>query len=428
MNRLIVPTLFACLLGGSTALADDGPMAEPASRAWAVTDAVLAHHVDPPARQEMLLAGVKAMALATRGALPDGLARRVSDLSGPDQLAALLDEILTSPKVAGDPTKPRLLPLPDGLTPGEVFLNGVVSAIPGGATLLPEKERKVRESFAANLYVGIQIHLGVDEKSKRPVFLKILEGGPADNAGAKAGDLIEEVDGESTAEKPLSWVVDRLREGREGTDVLVQLPTPRKRRGFHEADDPGDAPEDDRPGAHPPARQALGGPARRPGADRLPGSSPSVSGSTPQELRGFAASSSNPKGAKPWSSTSARLLQPTSTRRSTWPTLCTTAGSTAGTGRPTARRPTEPSQTPCSATGRWSSSPPGMPTPRSPGFATCPPRQPSGHGSSASRLCAARQPSARPSTSPVASGRSRSPPAGSREATAGRSCSARWKV
>ena len=152
---------------------------------------------------------------------------------------------------------------------------------------MPEKERKVQESFAANLYVGIQIHLGVDEKSKRPVFLKILEGGPADNAGARAGDLIEEVDGESTAEKPLSWVVDRLR-GAEGTDVLVRFRRPETGEVFTKPMTRGTLP-----------RATVQGLTPLPGkrwAVRLDGPAPigylklaEVSGSTPQELRGFAA-------------------------------------------------------------------------------------------------------------------------------------------
>jgi C-terminal processing protease CtpA/Prc len=285
MNRLIVLTLLGGMLTGATARAD-GPMTEVASRGWAVADAVLARHVDPPARQQMLLAGVRAMAQATRRALPSGLARRVSDLSGPDQLAALLDEVQASLKVAGEPTKPGLALLPDEPSPGEAFLAGVLAAVPGGATLLPEKERKVQESFEANVYVGIQVQLGPDEKSGRPVFHKVFEGGPADNAGARAGDLIEEIGGESTAGKPMSWVVDHLR-GTEGTDVLVRFRRPETDEVFNRPMTRGRL-----------ARATVQGLAPLPGKRwkvRLDGPSPigylkltEVAGSTPRELRAFA--------------------------------------------------------------------------------------------------------------------------------------------
>ncbi len=101
MNRLIIPTCLAWALIGPSARADVST-AEAASRAWAITDAVLDRHVDPPARQQMLLAGLKAMAESARVAIPAGLARRVSDLSTADQLAALLAETLAGPKIAAE--------------------------------------------------------------------------------------------------------------------------------------------------------------------------------------------------------------------------------------------------------------------------------------------------------------------------------------
>jgi carboxyl-terminal processing protease len=274
MNRLIVLTLLAGMLGGSNARADS-PMSEVASRAWTITDVVLARHVDPPVRQEMLLAGVKAMIEATRGVVvATDLARVVSDLTGPDQLADVLDKILANPKVERGPAL-------------EVFLEGMLATVPGGATLMPEKERKVQESFAANLYVGIQIRLGVDEKSKRPAFLEILEGGPADNAGARAGDVIEEIDGQSTDGMKLASVVDRLR-GAEGTDVLVRFRRPQTGEVFTKPMTRGTLP-----------RATVQGITPLPGKRwkvRLDGPAPigylkltEVSGSTPQELRAFAA-------------------------------------------------------------------------------------------------------------------------------------------
>jgi carboxyl-terminal processing protease len=286
MKRLIVPTLFACVLAVPAAHAD-GPMTQPAARAWAITDVVLTRHIDPPLRQSMFLAGIKAMAKAASVATPAGLARRVSDLSNPEQLAGLLAEVLAGPKVKVEVQVDRTTPSPsDALSPEEAFFEGLLSVVPDGATLMTEKERKVQESFAANLYVGVQVKLSFDDKAKRPVFMEVLEGGPAENAGARALDLIEEIDGESTADMSLAKVVDHLR-GAEGTDVVVRFRRPATREVFTKPMTRGRLP-----------RATIQGFATLPGkrqAVRLDGPAPigylklaEVSGSTNQELRAFA--------------------------------------------------------------------------------------------------------------------------------------------
>ncbi len=149
------------------------------------------------------------------------------------------------------------------------------------------KERKVEESFAANLYVGIQVKLGVDDKTHRPAFIELFEGGPADLAGAKANDLIEEIDGQSTEKMPLGKVVDRLR-GAEGTDVLVRFRRPETGEVFTKAMTRGRL--------FRPTVQGLSPLPEKRWAVRFDGPAPigylkitEVSGSTPQELRAFAA-------------------------------------------------------------------------------------------------------------------------------------------
>ena len=54
-----------------------------------------------------------------------------------------------------------------------------------------------------------------------------MEGGPADRAGVKDGDLIEEIDGVATKGMALREVVDRLR-GDEGTDVTIKVRQPKE--------------------------------------------------------------------------------------------------------------------------------------------------------------------------------------------------------
>ena len=64
-----------------------------AKRIGEITDAVLEHHIDPPARQQMILGGVKSPVQGPGLPVPPGLSRRVSALSTPEQLATFLADI-----------------------------------------------------------------------------------------------------------------------------------------------------------------------------------------------------------------------------------------------------------------------------------------------------------------------------------------------
>lgn len=276
MRRSLV--FLAVLAWAGPALPAD-PWAPPpdlAARAWAITDAVLAHHIDPPARQQMLLSGVKVVNKAGHAPSEPGLARRVSGVETPEQLAAILAE-----------TWPRLVRTDEGPKPEDHFLEGVLAAVPGGAELLSPNQLKVAEQMEGNVYVGIQVALSIDGESKRPTFDRVLEGGPAQQAGAKAGDRIEAIDGIPTEGMAMVDVVDRIR-GPEGTEVLIRL---RKK----DAADAVDVPI--RRGRLP--RKTVEGLSTRAGGGwevLLPGPAPigylkvaEIAGSTPQEVRAFAA-------------------------------------------------------------------------------------------------------------------------------------------
>jgi hypothetical protein len=273
MRRSLV--LIAVLAwAGPARPADSGtPPPDLAGRAWAITDVVLDRHVDPPTRQEMILAGLKALHKAGKVSPPHALARRVSVLQTPEPLAAILAE-----GWPGDLKTDR------GVGPSEVFLDGLLSVVPGGGQLLSAKEWKVEEQVEANLYVGIQVALGKD--AGYPAFLQVLPGGPADQAGAKAGDVIEAIDGVSTKDMPLPEVVDRIR-GEEGTEVVIRL---------RKSDPAGTSDVPMRRGRLP--RKTVQGPRPVTGDRldaRLDGPAPigylkltEIAGSTPQELRAFA--------------------------------------------------------------------------------------------------------------------------------------------
>ncbi len=182
-----------------------------------ITDAVLEHHIDPPARQQMVLSGIKAMYRAAGVSSPPGLGRRASAVSTPEQFAALLSEVW--PKTTAKPVAVKALE--------DALLEGLVAAVPGDTELMTAKDARVAEQMAGNRYVGIHITLGMDDKEKRPMIPSVFPGGPAGRAGIKDGAIIEEIDGADTRGMKLREAVDRLR-GDDGTDVTVKVRQPKE--------------------------------------------------------------------------------------------------------------------------------------------------------------------------------------------------------
>ena len=78
------------------------------------------------------------------------------------------------------------------------MLDGLLGSVSGGAELVSAKDRKVEEQLEGNRYVGIQIAVRMDKQEKLKSNRDVFEGGPADRAGAKKDDLIEQVDGVAT--------------------------------------------------------------------------------------------------------------------------------------------------------------------------------------------------------------------------------------
>ena len=137
---------------------------------------MLARNVDPPTRQQMILAGIKAVEKAGSDSLPSGIARRVSDLSNANQLASLLAETWANSKLV------------DRETRDESFLQGVALGRPRqGQAAVGEGAEGRRVVRGQPLRRDPGCPLGMDEKARKPLFHQILEGGPADQAGAMEG-------------------------------------------------------------------------------------------------------------------------------------------------------------------------------------------------------------------------------------------------
>lgn len=78
-------------------------------------------------------------------------------------------------------------------------------------------DREVRGSFS-----GIGAEVEMDQQHRRVRVVSPLEDSPAWSAGVMAGDLILEINGQSTADMTLSQAVDRLT-GPAGTTVVIKV-------------------------------------------------------------------------------------------------------------------------------------------------------------------------------------------------------------
>ena len=153
-----------------------------------IIDAVLANHIDPPTKQQMLLFGAKSVYTHVSKPMPAGLSGKISQLATPDQVDGYLLSIRSD--------------FPNVEHLDEVFARGIFNAVPGGGFLSQANEAKVAAQLTANRYVGIGIALSLDDK-KSPTISEVIYDGPAWHAGLKANDTIQEIDGQSTTgERP----------------------------------------------------------------------------------------------------------------------------------------------------------------------------------------------------------------------------------
>jgi carboxyl-terminal processing protease len=185
------------------------------TRIQEITDLVLKHHIDPPARQQMILSGIKSLHKAAGLPVPAGLSARISAVTTREQLESLLADLW--PKSTAKPLDAKDLE--------ESVLDGLFASVSGEAHLISRKELKVNEQFAGNRYVGIHITLRNDEQAQRPVIAEVFAGGPADRAGVKSGDVLEQIDGADTNGVKFIENVNRLR-GEEGTSVTIKVRQP----------------------------------------------------------------------------------------------------------------------------------------------------------------------------------------------------------
>lgn len=188
-----------------------------ADRALAMIDLVLQNHIDPPTRQEMVLAGVKALFKSPKPGEVIGLSKRISGLSNVQDLRGMLKE--------------RIEKAADSFESADemesALVRGILNVVPGEPHLASAKQFKVDQQLANNRYVGIGIVLNIDKDSGFPRIQDTFGRGPAHRGGAKPGDLITEIDGTNVHKMKLAPVIDMLR-GDDGTKITLTLRQPKE--------------------------------------------------------------------------------------------------------------------------------------------------------------------------------------------------------
>ena len=183
-----------------------------ASTLEAVFECVLDHHIDPPTRQQMVLALVRHLHQQDSPAARAELSRTVSELGSKDALYQFMRaELQRNPA-----------PLQtDSERPSRWDLDWLNSTIPGGIQLEEPKDVDVEQQLAANRYVGIGVQLS--KQKNNFVFNLVMENGTAAKGGILSGDHLLKINGVPVA-GDMQHVVDQLR-GPEGSAFQVTVRT-----------------------------------------------------------------------------------------------------------------------------------------------------------------------------------------------------------
>jgi carboxyl-terminal processing protease len=190
---------------GASEPAPDAP-ARLACRLWAVTDAVLARHLDPPARQEMLAAALARVTAESHATGP------TPEVNSAEQLTAWLRRSWPTP--AG-----KLDEFEDSV------LKAVFDRVPDSPRLVGADELRLLDTVRGNRYVGTGVQIRMSAQDALAKIVIPMAGGPARKAGARPGDLIESINGEDMRGKPLREFVARIG-GAESTEVTMVVRQP----------------------------------------------------------------------------------------------------------------------------------------------------------------------------------------------------------
>jgi carboxyl-terminal processing protease len=217
----LLPGLLPALLAASPKADETYKVGPLAHRVWQATDVILERHLEPPARQQMLLVGLKFLLRTASAPVPADLGARVSGVTREEQFAALLGEVW--PAKAG--AKPEAVEELEN-----AVLHGLLSGLreedfTRGVGYMTPHEVHVHGVLSGNRYVGTGIQIRMDPKEELTQIVVPFPGGPARKAGARPNDLIVEVDGVSMKGVPLGAVVKKI-QGEDGTPVTLTVRQP----------------------------------------------------------------------------------------------------------------------------------------------------------------------------------------------------------
>ena len=112
-------------------------------------------------------------------------------------------------------------------------INGMLAEIDPFTTFYPDDAQDELKRMATGRYAGIGALIRPYKKEDRAVIEEPYEGCPAQEAGVRAGDIIQTIDGRDIKGWPVSKVSENLR-GEPGTtfELVVQRPGEKKSRAF----------------------------------------------------------------------------------------------------------------------------------------------------------------------------------------------------
>ena len=143
-----------------------------------------------------------------------------SKLAGVPRTNSPMDDIV---KAYGDKVNPDLLRF--------AVIRGMLEGLndPHTVFLLPDDYQRMKESISGGNFYGIGVFIMLDPDNYNWLTVsEPIEGTPAYKAGLKPGDVVIEIDGESTKGQPIDVAVTKIR-GKEGTEVVLTV----KRKGVN---------------------------------------------------------------------------------------------------------------------------------------------------------------------------------------------------
>jgi carboxyl-terminal processing protease len=179
-------------------------------------DLVEKNHLKPPARADMILGSAQGLLQEATTPVPADLRQRAAAVTSEVQLAALLFDLW--PRSVSGATKTN-----DKIE--SACLDGLCESVPGKLALHTKSSLVADEQIRNNRYIGIGVQLKMDEEEKVPRFTLLFRRGSALRSGVRTGDLLLEINGQSTKDVSINKIIEWIR-GEEGTTITIAVRQP----------------------------------------------------------------------------------------------------------------------------------------------------------------------------------------------------------